>query len=142
MSYQTLYSISAAVVGFISATFFCIGNIANSAEKITLQSTPFWDFNEHIARSLVAQKAQYATGGIFLVVAFFLQIFAALSIDSEALVLPTWLQYQPTLISVMLLPTAISAWLICRCIQTRTMGQVALLQQEQMTQDAASNPSQ
>ena len=74
LSYQTLFSLAATVAGFVSALSFFVGNVFNTIENITLQATPFWDFNEHLAKSLASQKAQYLTGGGFLLISFAFQL--------------------------------------------------------------------
>ena len=108
LTYQSLFSLAASVAGFVSALSFCVGNIFNTVENITLQSTPFWDFNKHLAKALVTQKAQYLTGGLFLFLSFILQLCSA--IPSTISSMPLEPPYQSWLMITMFM-TAIFAGL-------------------------------
>jgi drug/metabolite transporter (DMT)-like permease len=121
MTEQTAFALSASAVGFVSALFFCIGNAFNSVEKITLQSTDFWDFSEPVARALAAQRAQYVTGGLLLLASFFLQVLAALASSTNPAVLPHWLHTWPYLVLAVLVPTALVSWLACRALDRSTI---------------------
>ena len=124
MSEQLAFTLAAAVVGLVSAVFFCIGNAFNSVEKITLQSTMFWDFSEPVARALAAQRAQYITGGLLLLAAFSLQLLAALASSTQPAVLPEALRTWPYLVLAVLLLTGAVAWFCCGCICRVTIGRV------------------
>lgn len=108
MSEQLALNIVAASIGFIAAVFFCIGNALNTSEaiagQVTLRRT---GYIEPLARSLAAQRAQYVWGGIFLLIAFALQLAAALSSSSDPAPLPLFLQSWPCLLAAVCLPTAL-----------------------------------
>jgi len=113
---QLALSLSAAAVGFAAAVFFCIGNVLNSAEKIRLQATPFWDFSGPLAQALAAQRAQYLAGAVLLVVSFVLQVAASLSPTDMAACLPSWLDsWLAMVVSVLVFALAVGgtgAWII------------------------------
>jgi hypothetical protein len=88
MMLQRDLTIIAASVGFVSAIFFSFGSISTGPEEICLQSTPYWDFSEPVARALSAQRAQNIVGSIFLVIAFLLQIAAVVVPSSVSSPLP------------------------------------------------------
>ena len=70
MTSQDAVTLTAASVGFVAAVFFCVGNFMNNSESIFKQSRPFNDISKPIAHALSAQRAQYVTGGLLLVIAF------------------------------------------------------------------------
>lgn len=95
MTEQQVLTLLSASCGFVAAVFFCIGNAFNSAKNIALQSSSFYNANLALARSLAAQRAQYAAGALLLVAAFVLQVWAALASSTSLATLPqlidTWL---------------------------------------------------
>ncbi|MDI1273093.1 hypothetical protein [Polaromonas sp.] len=110
MSQQLALTIAAAAIGFVAAVYFCVGNVMNTPTAIVAQATPRWDFSEPLARTFAAQRAQYVVGAILLVVAFMLQVAAALASSTSALPLPAMLQSWPAfLISVLLLVGGVSS---------------------------------
>lgn len=119
-----MYTLAGAAVGLLSAVFFCIGNATNSVEKIALQSTPFWDFSEPIARMLAGQRAQYITGGVLLSIAFGLQVVAAALASAAPAPLPRSLQPWPNFLLAVLLATGLLSWLLCARLERTTIQQV------------------
>lgn len=116
MTLQTAITLSAASVGFCAAIFFCIGNAFNSPKQIINQASTYWDFNESLALALAAQRAQYVTGAMLLVISFCLQVVAIQASSSTSVGLPQWLQFWLYLVllvflTVMLLAGATSAFL-------------------------------
>jgi hypothetical protein len=107
MTEQLALTLAAASVGFVSAVFFCIGNILNSAEKILAQSTPYFDFSEPVASSLAAQRAQYVVGALLLLTAFSLQVAAALVPSTTVAALPPYLHTWPAIVLAVLVPTGL-----------------------------------
>jgi hypothetical protein len=134
MTEQLAFTLAAAVVGFVSAVFFCVGNALNSATKITLQSTPFWDFSEPMARALTAQRAQYAVGALLLVFSFVLQIAAALASSTAPSSLPLWLRTWPCLVLAVLVPTSLIAGGLSALLYKLTMRKVLRLSKERIRQ--------
>ena len=124
MSEQLAFTLAAAAVGLVSSAFLCVGNASNSVDKITLQSTMFWDFSEPVARALATQRAQYVTGGLLLLVAFSLQVVAALASSTQPAKLPESLQYWPYFMFIVLAPTAAVAWLFCLGLDRFTVSRV------------------
>ena len=133
MTEQLALTLAAASVGLVSAVFFCIGNAFNSVEKITLLSTSFWDFSEPVARALAAQRAQYLTGGLLLLVSFSLQVAAALASSTTPAALPQLLYTWPYLVLAVLVPTAPVSWWACRALDCLTIERVLRRHQEQLT---------
>jgi len=131
MTEQLALTLAAASVGFVSAVFFCIGGIFSSAKQITLQSTPFWDFNEYVARALTAQRAQFVVGALLLVVAFLLQVAAALASPTNPSCLPQLLGTWPYLVLAVLVPTGLVAVGISALLYKSTMRKVLALSQQQ-----------
>ena len=127
MDEQLAFALSAASVGFVSAVFFCIGTVFNSAKQIMLQSTPFWDFNEHVARALTAQRAQYAIGALLLVASFLLQVTAALASPITPATLPQWLHTWPCFMLAVLIPTALVSSGCSALLYKTTMRKVLLV---------------
>lgn len=48
-------------------------------------ATSYWDYNKEHAAAIVSQSAQYAVGGLLLVVSFLLQVVAALACPTNLL---------------------------------------------------------
>lgn len=120
--------LAAATVGFVSAVFLCIGSALNTPEKILLQSTPYWDFNEPVARALVAQRAQYIVGGLLLVIAFLLQIAATLASSTTPAAIPQSLQSWPSLVLAVLAPTSLLSAFFGRQFYIQGIGSVLALE--------------
>lgn len=75
---QTFLSILAACVGFLSAAFFSVGVLQMKTQDIANLATMFWDANQHLADSIVSQRADYTIGTLLLVLSFSLQLAANL----------------------------------------------------------------
>ena len=140
MSEQLAITLSAAAVGLVSAVFFCIGNAFNSAKGITLQSTQFWDYSEPVARALAAQRAQSVTGGLLLLGAFALQVWAAVASSTHAASLPSSLHTWPSLVLVVLVATAAVSWLFCAYIERVTIRRVLQKHAEALSANAEAAP--
>jgi hypothetical protein len=144
MSEQLALTLSAASVGLVSAVFFCIGNASNSVDKISLQSTPFWDFSEPVARALASQRAQYIIGGLLLLASFSLQVAAALASSTTLAALPQFLQFWPCLVLSVIAATGLLSGLACVCLDRSTINKVLrkhqanLAAQEQKTQSVST----
>ena len=124
MTEQLALTLAASTVGVLSAVFFAIGNAFNSTQKIIAQSGTWWDFNEPLARSLAAQRAQYVTGGLLLLAAFVLQVLAALASSTSPADLPQWLGTWPRLVAVVFLPLGLASWLGCAALEKSTIRKV------------------
>ena len=125
MNEQLALTLIAATVGFVAAIFFCIGNAFNSSKQIALQATPFWDFNEHLARSITSQRVQYIIGALLLVASFLLQVAAALASSTTPASLPQCLQFWPYLVLAVFAPSlAVSggfAWLLYKSTMRKVL---------------------
>ena len=77
MSPQTLLSIFASSIGFVSAIWFGIGALLISPSRIVTASDDSWDANTGIDEALISQSAEYLAGGILLAISFALQIISA-----------------------------------------------------------------
>lgn len=130
MSEQTALTLAAAVVGFVAAVFFCIGNASNSVKSITAQSTTFWDVSEPVARALASQRAQYVIGALLLLISFGLQIWAAVASSTNPSGLPQWLDTWPRLLLTVLVSTAGASWCLCRALDKTTIDKVLLRHKE------------
>ena len=131
---QLAITLAAAAVGVASAIFFCIGNASNTAGKILVQATPFWDFSQPVASSLAAQRAQYAVGALLLLVAFALQVGAALASSTTHVALPPYLQTWPAIVLAVLVPTllvaSLGAWLLYKGTMRKVLQQEAARREE------------
>jgi hypothetical protein len=128
MTEQLAFTLAAAAVGFASAILFCVGNASNTAEKILAQTMPYWDFSKPVAESLAAQRAQYIVGALLLLVAFALQVAAALASSAVLAPLPQFAQSWCAIILVVLVPTLFVAWLGARLLYKATMKKVLQLE--------------
>lgn len=109
MTAQLACTLAASAIGFISAVLFCVGNASNCASSIFRQARPMWDFHEPLARSLALQRSQYIVGAAFLVLAFVLQLAAALVSAASPATVPNWLSAWPIFIfSVLVLGGAVA----------------------------------
>ena len=124
MNEQLALTLCAAAIGALSAIFFCIGNAFNSIAKIIVQSGTYWDFNEPLARSLAAQRAQYVIGGLLLLVAFALQVLAALASSTIPASLPQLLGTWQYLVASVFLTVGPLAWLACNALENSTVRKV------------------
>ncbi|MDR4516462.1 MAG: hypothetical protein MRK00_03615 [Nitrosomonas sp.] len=130
MSEQLAITLIAATVGFVAAVFFCIGNVLNTSKTIMLQSVPYWDFSEPVARSLTAQRAQYVVGALLLVGAFLLQVIGALASPTDEACLPEWLATWPWLIAATFVPTCIVSLFITWLLYRSTIKKVLILEKK------------
>lgn len=137
MTEHLAITLAAASVGFVSAVFFCIGNAVNTPSKILLQSTPFWDFSEPVARALSAQRAQYTVGGLLLLLAFLLQLAADLASSSLPAAIPQWLQAWPYLLLAILFSTGLIGGGLSALIYKTTVKEVLRLQIEKKEENEA-----
>lgn len=128
MTEQLAITLAAATVGFASAIFFCIGNVSNTAERIMIQATPFWDFSEPVASSLAAQRAQYVVGALLLLATFALQVAAALAPSTTPAGLPPYLHTWPVVVLAVLIPTVLFASLAAWLLYERTMRKILRLE--------------
>jgi len=133
MTIATALNIVAATIGFCAAAFFCIGNISNTSKKIIIQSAPYWDFSEPVALALAAQRAQYVTGALLLVISFFLQVLASQASSTNPASLPQCVHTWPCLVIAVLVPTALIAGLlsfgIYRCTKSKINKHLEALKQ-------------
>lgn len=132
MTEQLALTLIAATVGFLAATFFCIGNAFNSIEKITLLSTSFYDFSEPVSRALASQRAQYVTGGLLLLFSFILQIAAALASSTNHASLPQCLLFWPYLLLTVLIPTSALSWYFCYYLNKTNIDKVLKKHKEKL----------
>lgn len=130
MTEQLALTLAAASVGFVSAVFFCIGNALNSAKKIERQATPQWDFMESVARALTAQRAQYVVGALLLLVAFALQVAAALASSTNPVALPQYLHTWTHFVLAVLVPTGLIAGGLSALLYESTIREVLRLAKE------------
>lgn len=136
MSEQLALNLVSASVGLVSAIFFCIGNIFNSVHNIKLLATPFWDFSEPIARDLAAQRAQSITGGVLLLIAFCLQIFAQLASPTSLTNLPTYIQTWYGLVLASTFITGFFAYFASIAINKHTFKRVMILHHQFIAQQS------
>ena len=124
MTYHFLINIIAVTIGFCAALFFCIGNLINTSEKIIIQATTYFNFNEHVARSLAAQRAQYITGAILLLISFLLQVVAVQASPTNLASLPQYIQSCGLLIVVVLFSTLATGCLFSEIIRRTTIAKI------------------
>ena len=136
MTEQTAFALAASIVGFISAIFFCIGNLSSLVEKIAHQASTYWSFNESLARALASQRAQYVTGALLLLASFSLQVLATLASSTTRASLPLLLHTWPYLVLAVFVPTALTSWFSCRALGEKTIKQVLARNQEMLEEEA------
>ena len=108
MSEQQLVSIAGISTGFIAALFLCIGGASMSARNIKNLCSTRWDFNGDLAISLAAQRAQYVTGALLLLISFALQSWGIQASSTALIALPQWLQsWHALALSVMTVSSAV-----------------------------------
>jgi ATP/ADP translocase len=135
VSEQLAWTIVAATVGFVAAVWFCVGNALNAAENILLQATPFWDFNQHLARALVAQRAQYIVGAALLFVSFAAQLTAALSSSDRTAALPGLLASWCSLLAAVLTSVSVASWLAYKWLSNSTLARVLAIEAARRAED-------
>ena len=115
MSLQTLLSIIAASIGFVSGVWLCVGAVFIKPAQIVRAADESWDAEPNIAETLITQSAEYLTGGFLLIVSFGLQVVAAsvptanLQWPCQALLSP-WFIAPATLVVSGLLSYPIFKW--------------------------------
>ncbi|CAG1002631.1 hypothetical protein MTYP_03023 [Methylophilaceae bacterium] len=137
MTEQLVLTLVAASVGFVSAVLFCIGGILHTSNKILLQSTPYWDFSAPVASSLAAQRAQYAIGALLLLIAFLLQVAAALASSTNPANLPRYLHTWPAIVFAVLVPIGLVAGGFSALLYKTTMRKVLRLEEERRQKEEA-----
>lgn len=85
MTEQLAYTLLAASIGFVAAIFFCVGTALLRHKAMIVLATSYWDYNKEHATAIVSQSAQYAVGGLLLIVSFLLQVAAALASPTDQL---------------------------------------------------------
>ena len=86
MQLNIFFGTLAAVFGFLASICFCIGAISTGSAKIKQMSAGMvWGTNQALSDALASQSAQYAVGGLLLVVSFLLQV-AAIAINQTNLI--------------------------------------------------------
>ena len=73
MNIELLLNIESAILGFIASLYFIVGSITMSGKSIKMLAGTYWDYNEHIAKALSSQRAQYISGALALCLAFIFQ---------------------------------------------------------------------
>lgn len=116
MNEQLAYTLAAASVGFVAATFFCIGTALLRHKTMIVLATSYWDYNKEHASAIVSQSAQYAVGGLLLVVSFLLQIAAALTSPTNLLLPHPVFANAYIFVLAILLPTAASAFCLYKLL--------------------------
>jgi len=135
MTEQFALTLVATTIGFLAAMFFCIGNIMNTANSILLQSSPFWDFSELVARALASQRAQYVVGALLLVISFALQVAAVLASSTKIANLPQYINTWPCLVLVVLIPSGLLAACFSAFLYKSTIMKVLQMVEEQMQKE-------
>ena len=130
MTEQLVLTLVAASVGFVAAMFFCIGSALNTADKILLQATCYYDLSEPLARALSGQRAQYLVGALLLVASFLLQVAAALACSTTPAALPQFLDTWPAIVFAVLVPTGLFAGGLSALLYKATMRKVLRLEEE------------
>ena len=82
-------SLAAAAFGVIAGLWFCVGSMFTSSETVAELATSYWDYHAAHAQVVIEQSAQYSVGAPLLVIAFILQVLAALSPAQSVLALPS-----------------------------------------------------
>ena len=135
MNEQLAFTLAAASIGFVSAVFLCIGSTINTSVKILDQSTPYWDFSKPVASSLAAQRSQYVVGALLLLIAFLLQVAAALASSTTPSSLPLWLHTWRAIVLAVLVSTAPVAGVLSALIYKTTMSKVLRLEAARREED-------
>lgn len=78
MTADTFLNIFSACIGFVAAMYFAAGMLRMSAEDVWRTVRSHWDINEHLLRSVAAQRAEYIVGATYLLLSFSLQLSANL----------------------------------------------------------------
>ena len=78
MQLSTFLNIFGACIGFMSASFFSVGAMMMTPEKIQKVAASYWDANQHWGDSIADQRADYIVGGLLLLVSFSSQLAANL----------------------------------------------------------------
>lgn len=82
-----------ASVGLLSGLWLCYPTAAQNPHSLAWVANPPWKSAEGMTSLAIAQSAQYSVGGLLLVVAFVLQVLAALApqttIQAPHPILPT-----------------------------------------------------
>jgi hypothetical protein len=79
MSCAFLITVVAASVGLLSGLWLCCPTAAQNPHSLAWVADPPWKSAEGMTSLAIAQSAQYSVGGLLLVVAFVLQVLAALA---------------------------------------------------------------
>ncbi len=83
-------TLAAAAIGVVAGLWFCVGSVLTSAETVAELATSYWDYHAAHAQVVVEQSAQYSVGAPLLVIAFILQVLAALYPTQSVLALPSF----------------------------------------------------
>lgn len=104
MTDSLAYTLAAAAIGIVAGLWLCVGSILASSETIAEIATPYWDYHKAHADAVIAQSAQYSIGAPLLVLAFVLQVLAALASPSDQLTISQFLASPVVFLILVIIP--------------------------------------
>lgn len=88
MSLALAFMLASAAIGIVAGLWLCVGSAFTSSAKLAELAGTYWDYHPSQARAFVEQTSQYSVGAPLLVLAFALQVGAAVVPPERTAVLP------------------------------------------------------
>jgi len=136
MTFSAQLETIAASIGFLAALFFGLGALVIRSKEIIDISSTYWDYNENLQKSLVAQRADYIIGALLLLASFLIQVylgFTSTSVTEPIRVLGTSYSFVLILVSVVIL----MAFVVRKIVRKLTNTKVSFLRKKQLKEDEA-----
>jgi hypothetical protein len=116
MTASLAYTLAASGTGIVSALWFCLGSVFTTPKAIAEISMSRWDYHEAHADAIIAQSAQYSVGAPLLVIAFLLQVLAAIVDPACYLDVPVFMSSPLNFLLSIIFPVYALSFLLYRLI--------------------------
>ena len=124
---SAVLAISSISIGLVAGLCFCVGSASLGPRQTLDLASTYWNFNKSLLQALAAQRAQYLTGAVLLVVSFLLQLMALLTASAQPQ--PSPAQGIALFIAVLVVVGG-GAWLSIRVLSSSTTGKAIALHDE------------
>ena len=109
-------TLASAAVGVVAGFWFCLGSVFTSSRQIAELVGRFWGDHPSKVEAYVKQTCQYSVGAPLLVIAFLLQVWAAIAPSRQVAPLPPGLDSWVGLLASVAAVSGIASYLAYRVL--------------------------